>query len=377
MWRVSPGPPEIPASVSAQGCRFCARFMGGFLPRVWAGSPTGTPKKKEHPMVAVVRPAATVAAAVVALTPVVAVAPSALLANPPGLPMSSAVTAQEVVLTGFIADIYNSIQPAVADVVSTIAALVGQVPIIGPPIADQINILYTYGEAAVAATVYWVDDLVTPIATGNFWPLSGNPGNYIAGAIDSTVIWVNGLIAAAIGFVNAEINFFTGLIPNIPSIPNIINDVVNTVQNVINWIIGWIPGPFAAVEAPSAAASVAVSAVAPQSAPADSPASPAPTVEAGSAPDDAAAGDSGPAEVSGDAEAAAVVSAVEPAADAAPASGEATRRALRSATAAGADAPAAASAQSRGQAGKAGASRAGRGGAGEPREAGSATEPAA
>ena len=206
-------------------------------------------------MVAVVRPAVTVAAAVVALTPVVAVAPSALLANPPGLPMSSAVTAQEVVLTGFIADIYNSIQPAVADVVSTIAALVGQVPIIGPPIADQINILYTYGEAAVAATVYWVDDLVTPIATGNFWPLSGNPGNYIAGAIDSTVIWVNGLIAAAIGFVHAEINFFTGLIPNIPSIPNIINDVVNTVQNVINWIIGWIPGPFAAVEAPSAAAS--------------------------------------------------------------------------------------------------------------------------
>ena len=221
-------------------------------------------------MVAVVRPAVTLTAAVVALGPALAVTP-ALVANPPVVPMSI-TDARDIALTGFIADIYNSIEPAIADVVDTVAALVAQIPVVGPPIAEQINILFTYSQAAVAGTVYWVDDLVTPIVNGDFWPLSGDPGNYISGAINSTINWVDGLVSTAIGFAQAEIDFFTGLIPNVP---NVINDVINAVENVINWIIGWIPNPFAAVEAPAATPAAAVAATVTAEATPSAPAAPA------------------------------------------------------------------------------------------------------
>lgn len=209
-----------------------------------------------------VRPTvALTAAATIMFGSALSAAPAALLAAPPTVPALATVTAQDVALAGFIADIYDDIEPVVAGAVGAVADLISVVPIIGPPIADQIDILYTYGEQAVAGTVYWVDDLVTPLINGQFWPLSGAPGNYIAGAIDSTIDWAGGLVNTAVGFVEAEINYFLGWVPNIPNLINdIVSGVVNTVQDIINWVIGWIPGPLAAVTAPSAAAAtVAVS----------------------------------------------------------------------------------------------------------------------
>ncbi|HPX35820.1 MAG TPA: hypothetical protein PLH92_05075 [Mycobacterium sp.] len=193
------------------------------------------------------------AVAAVTLGSAIAIAPPLVGKNP--IPVPTTASSQEVLLAGFIADIYNQIQPVVAAAVDSATAVIGTIPVVGPPIADQIDILYTYGQQAVGGTVYWVDDLVTPLATGQFWPLSGQPGTYLTGAINSTVNWGQGLINTAIGFVQAEIDYFTGWIPNLPNvITNIVNQVVNTIQQVINWITGWIPGPFAAVPARSAAA---------------------------------------------------------------------------------------------------------------------------
>ena len=216
-------------------------------------------------MEALTRPAlALTAATAVAFSSAMTAAPSALVAAPAVVPTSSAVAAQNVMLAGFIADIYNDIESVVADVVYGISGAIGSVPLVGPPIADQIDILYFYGEQAIGDTVYWVDDLVTPLVNLDFWPISGAPGNYLSNAAFATVDWVESLVDTAVGFVQAEIDYFFGWIPNIPNIindvintidnivnwfniPNIVNEVVNTVENVINWIIGWIPGPLAAV----------------------------------------------------------------------------------------------------------------------------------
>lgn len=226
-------------------------------------------------MEAITRPTiALTAATVVAFGSALGAAPTAIMASPSVYPATSAVVAQDIMLTGFIANIYNDIESVVSPIVYSVSDLIGAVPLVGPPIANQIDILYGYGQAAVADTVYWVDDLVTPLVNGNFWPLSGAPGNYLAGAVNSTIDWGQALVDTAVGFVGAEIDYFFGWIPNIPSIinnvintiknivgwfniPNIINNVVNAVQNVINWIIGWIPGPFAAVATPAAAAAIA------------------------------------------------------------------------------------------------------------------------
>lgn len=114
------------------------------------------------------------------------------------------------------------------------------------PIADQFDILYTYGAQAVDVTATLVNNLVTPIIQGQFWPVSGYPGNYIANAFNSAANWVSGMADTATGFIQAEINYFGGFVPNV------INWAANVVQNVINWITGWLPWPFAAVKAPSA-----------------------------------------------------------------------------------------------------------------------------
>ena len=108
------------------------------------------------------------------------------------------------------------------------------------PIADQVNIITTYGQQAVDDTVAWVNDLVAPLTQGQFWPLSGYPGQYIANAVDSTANWAAGLASTAAGFIQAEIDYFGGLAPNL------INYFANVVQNVINWVTGLIPSPFAA-----------------------------------------------------------------------------------------------------------------------------------
>lgn len=204
-------------------------------------------------MTAFARPAtALTASGIVALSAAFAAAPPTLSAAPSLAPLMQ-IDMERVALAGFIADIYNQIEPIVAGAVDSLEAAVGAVPVVGPPIADQIDIVYTYAQQAVGGTVYWADDLVTPLAQGQFWPLSGDPGNYLAGALNSTTVWASDLVNTAIGFIQAEIDYFGGVLPNI------VQDVVNVIQNVINWISGWIPGPLAAVTPASpAAAAVAV-----------------------------------------------------------------------------------------------------------------------
>ena len=113
------------------------------------------------------------------------------------------------------------------------------------PIADQLDILYTYGSQAVGETATLVNNLVTPIIQGQFWPVSGYPGNYIANAFNSAANYVSELANTATQFIQAEIDYFGGFVPNV------INWAANVVQNVINWITGWLPWPLAAVKTPA------------------------------------------------------------------------------------------------------------------------------
>lgn len=117
------------------------------------------------------------------------------------------------------------------------------------PIEDQVAIISTYAQQAVDAAATWVDDLVTPLATGQFWPLSGLPGSYIANSINSTADFAAGLASTVAGFVQAEIDYFGGFVPNV------FDYVANAVQNIINWVTGLVPWPLAAnVSVPAAVA---------------------------------------------------------------------------------------------------------------------------
>ncbi len=166
-------------------------------------------------MTAVARSAvALTVSGVVAVSAAFVAAPASVAAERAGLPVLS-VNAEAIALTAF------------------------------NPIADQFDILYTYGAQAVDVTATFVSNLVTPIIQGQFWPVSGYPGNYIANAFNSAANWVSGMADTATGFIQAEINYFGGFVPNV------INWAANVVQNVINWITGWLPWPFAAVKAPS------------------------------------------------------------------------------------------------------------------------------
>lgn len=166
------------------------------------------------------RPGITLTAvAAVAVGSAIAVTPAVAVTNP--LPALATLDARDILLAGVI--------------------------------TDQIAILTTYGQQALDDTAAWVSDLVTPLVNLQFWPLSGQPGNYLAGAFNSTVNWGQGLVNTAIGFVQAEIDWLTSWSPSLPNVVNdVVSAVINTIQNVINWITGWIPGPLAAVPASAA-----------------------------------------------------------------------------------------------------------------------------
>lgn len=152
-----------------------------------------------------------------------------------------------------------AVTPAIAgqNQIPALATVDGHTVALAGFISDQINILTSYGQQAVDETAAWVSAVVNPLITLQFWPLSGQPGNYIAGAFNSTVNFAQSLAGTAVGFVQAEIDYFTNWIPNIPNvIGNVVNYVVNAIQNVVNWITGWIPWPFAAVATPAAASKV-------------------------------------------------------------------------------------------------------------------------
>ena len=110
-------------------------------------------------------------AGAVALTPImVAPAPTAA---PPAVALPT-LHVENVQLTGIGRDIYNTITPYVQYGVDSAAYWVNFIPLIGPPIADQIDINYfALIQPAIAATVYYASDLVAnifafPILTSNY-----------------------------------------------------------------------------------------------------------------------------------------------------------------------------------------------------------------
>ena len=89
-------------------------------------------------------------AGAVALAPVMIVSPAAA----PARPMAVAVDIDDVELAGIGQDIYYAITPTVQYVVGGVSYIVNFLPILGAPIAAQININYFQGiQPVVEATV--------------------------------------------------------------------------------------------------------------------------------------------------------------------------------------------------------------------------------
>lgn len=94
------------------------------------------------------------AAGVVALGP-------ALAASPPPAPTLPVMHLDEIRLAGAGQDFYNSVTPIVQEAVGGVSYLVNFVPLIGGPIAAQININYFQGvQPVVAATVNYLAAVV-------------------------------------------------------------------------------------------------------------------------------------------------------------------------------------------------------------------------
>lgn len=114
------------------------------------------------------------AAGVVALSPAV-VAPSVTAGSQPVVQIP-AVHVEEIALAGIGRDIYNSITNFVQYTVSSAQYWIGLVPVIGPPLADQLGINYfTLIQPVIASTVYVISDLIAnPFA---FVQLAANYGS--------------------------------------------------------------------------------------------------------------------------------------------------------------------------------------------------------
>ena len=139
-------------------------------------------------------PMALAAASVLALAPAV-VAPTELPAPP-------RVQVTDVALTGIGQDIYYAITPVVQEAVGGVSYLVNFVPLIGGPIAAQININYFQGiQPVVEATVNYLAATVQ------------NPLN----VIDNTAAYGSTLYDIGYNWVSAEAVFF-GL-PPLPQLP--------------------------------------------------------------------------------------------------------------------------------------------------------------
>ena len=139
-------------------------------------------------------PMALAAASVLALAPAV-VAPTELPA-PPRLQVT------DVALTGIGQDVYYAITPVVQEAVGGVSYLVNFVPLIGGPIAAQININYFQGiQPVVEATVNYLAATVQ------------NPLN----VIDNTAAYGSTLYDIGYNWVSAEAVFF-GL-PPLPPLP--------------------------------------------------------------------------------------------------------------------------------------------------------------
>jgi hypothetical protein len=138
-------------------------------------------------------------AGVVALSPTI-VAPAVTLAPPAvDVPM---VQIQDIQLAGIGRDIYNEITTFVQYTVSSAQYWIALVPVIGPPIADQVGINY-FGliQPVIANTVYVISDIIS------------NPFNILGYA----TIYASQLGYIGYNWVSDQAEFF-GL-PPLPPIP--------------------------------------------------------------------------------------------------------------------------------------------------------------
>lgn len=140
---------------------------------------------------------ALIAAGAVAVGPAI-MAPSALTAAQPTIQIP-AVQIQNIQLAGVGRDFYvNVVQPAVDNVLGVVTDAIGVIPIIGDPIANQIDIQASFVRNLVQPTVFYLSDLVA-----NIWAFPE-----LTGAYALNLLW------APANWVNDELNFF-GL-PDLP-----------------------------------------------------------------------------------------------------------------------------------------------------------------
>lgn len=156
-------------------------------------------------------------AGAMALTPVMTTAPVAA----PALPAVPSIHVEEIALAGIGRDIYNEITDFVQYTVGSAQFWIDLIPVVGPPLADQLGILYFQGiQPMIADTVYYASDLIA------------DPWNFVSLTFDyGSNVFYNGYT-----FVSAEAQAF-GL-PGLPPIPT--------------------PPPLASVKAPSRGAAAAV-----------------------------------------------------------------------------------------------------------------------
>lgn len=139
-------------------------------------------------------------AGAVALGPAL-VAPAALSAAQPAAPLP-AVHIENIALAGIGQDIYNAVTPYVQYVVGGVSYIVNFLPIIGAPIAAQININYFQGiQPIVAATVNYLAGVIQ------------DPLNFIA----TTSAYATALFDIGYNWVSAEA-VWIGL-PPLPPLP--------------------------------------------------------------------------------------------------------------------------------------------------------------
>lgn len=112
---------------------------------------------------------------------------------------------EEIQLAGVGREIYDSITNFVQYTVSSAEFWIDLIPVIGPPLADQLNINYFEGiQPLIAATVYFISDVID------------NPLNFLQLAVD----YGSNLFYTGYNWVSAQSQFFgLGGLPPIPVPP--------------------------------------------------------------------------------------------------------------------------------------------------------------
>ena len=178
-------------------------------------------------------------AGAMALTPVMTTAPTAA----PALPAAAvpSIHIEEIQLAGIGREIYDSITNFVQYTVSSAEFWIDLIPLIGPPLADQLNINYFEGiQPLIAATVYFISDVIA------------NPLNFLQLAVD----YGSNVFYTGYNWVSAQLEFI-GL-PGLAPIP--------------------VPPPLASVSPAGRGAAAAVEAPAIEAPAIEAPATPAPEV---------------------------------------------------------------------------------------------------